>query len=587
MIIIGISSSHDGTLTVFKDGVNIFSIAEERLNRIKVYTGFPFESLRYIIDNKIVEPNEVDAIAVDKMSGFSKNMAWTYGFELTENKMYYDLSNEKRPSDFYLSDEKYKLIKDEKSCKEFVYTKIKELFLDVGIDAPIYFFKHHLNHVASAYYTSGFNNALAITMDGEGEDESATVSICKNGKIEKISSTTIDNSAGYLYGAVTRKCGFKANRHEGKITGLAAYGNYEKHKVCFDNLVKVENGKLKYINPKNKTFTNKVLSKTMRLIGKKYLLGASELIERCGKLSNEDLSASIQHLLEKRLVEIVTYWIKKTGVKNVVLSGGVFANVKFNQYISEIPELEGLYIYPDMGDGGNAFGAAANLYYSTNKYIPEITKTKAIYYGPEFSNKYIKNILKKASDNVEFYLSNNTPLDTAKLLANNKIVGWFQGKMEYGPRALGNRSIIASPVDSTINQWLNDRMKRNEFMPFAPSCLYEHAQELFEIPKEHLKFPAQFMTITFKMKEKWAKLAPAVAHVDQTARPQLVTKEANPKYHALLTEYNKITGLPLCINTSFNVHEEPIVCKPEEGLESLLTGVIDYFVCGDYICKLK
>ena len=159
--------------------------------------------------------------------------------------------------------------------------------------------------------------------------------------------------------------------------------------------------------------------------------------------------------------------------------------------------------------------------------------------------------------------------------------------MEYGPRALGNRSIIASPVDETINKWLNDRMKRTEFMPFAPSCLYDYADMIFDIPKEEMKYPAQFMTITFNMKKEWSDKAPAVSHVDQTARPQLVSKDGNPKYHQLLSEYNKVTGLPLFINTSFNVHEEPIVCTPEEGLHSLLTGVIDYFCVGDYICKLK
>ena len=196
-------------------------------------------------------------------------------------------------------------------------------------------------------------------------------------------------------------------------------------------------------------------------------------------------------------------------------------------------------------------------------------------------------MLKNFTDDVEYCFSDRVEEETAKILADNKIVGWFQGRMEYGPRALGNRSIIASPTDVTINQWLNERMKRNEFMPFAPSCLYEYADELFEIPKESMKFPAQFMTITFKMKNKWSNLAPAVSHVDQTARPQLVSKEANPRYHKLLTAYNKITGLPLFINTSFNVHEEPIVCKPEEGLKSLQKGVIDYFVCGNYIIQKK
>jgi carbamoyltransferase len=422
-------------------------------------------------------------------------------------------------------------------------------------------------------------------MDGEGDLLSATVNICNNGSIKRISETTNKNSAGYLYSEVTRACGFKISRHEGKITGLAAHGDYKKYEDCFEKLVEVKDGKLFYINTVEYNIKNKIQNKLLQIVGSQKYMGAAELIRRCGKLSNEDLAASIQRLLEKKIVEIISYWVNKTGIQDVVLAGGIFANVKFNQYISEIPNIDNLFIFPDMGDGGNAYGAAAYLYFKENEL--NITKTRNVYFGPEFTNEYIENMLIKNNEKVEYVLSKNICKDTAKLLSENKIIGWFQGRMEYGPRALGNRSIIASPVDATINKWLNDRMKRTEFMPFAPSCLYEYADELFDIPKEMMKYPAQFMTITFNMRKEWSDKAPAVSHVDQTARPQLVTKEANPKYYSLLTEYNKLTGLPLFINTSFNVHEEPIVCIPEEGLQSLLTGVIDYFCVGDYICKLK
>lgn len=587
MTVLGISFTHDGTLSVIKDGKRVFSIAEERLNRQKAYIGFPFEALRYIIEKKIVRVDEIKhiAIAQDNFS-LKVNNPFTIAFQLTENKKYYDLQNEKKPDDFFIEDNEWKKIKNEKELRAYIEKKIDLILKDVGIlNASIHFINHHLSHASAAYYASGFNEALSITMDGEGDGLSATVNICKNGQITNISKTDRDNSAGYLYSSVTRMCGFKISRHEGKITGLAAYGDYTKREKCFDNLVRVEDGVLKY-NLKKRNLLDKVFNKLKSIVGLESLSRAQELINRCGKdLSKEDLAASIQHLLEKRIVEIVKYWINKTGIRNIVLSGGVFANVKFNQCIGELEEVENLFIYPNMGDGGNAFGAAMNFYYQNNKYIPQ--KLNNVYFGPEYSNEYILKMLEKVQDKVEFYLSSNTTKETAQLLANNKIVGWFQGRMEYGPRALGNRSIIASATDATINQWLNERMKRNEFMPFAPSCLYEYADELFEISKDSLKYPAQFMTITFKMKDEWAKKVPAVAHVDQTARPQLVTKESNSKYYDLLKEYYNITGLPLFINTSFNVHEEPIVCKPEEGLKLLLNGVIDYFVCGDYICKLK
>ncbi len=585
MTILGISLTHDGTVSIIKNGSHYFSIAEERLNRRKAYIGFPFEGLRYIIDSNIINPSEIDIVAISSCV-FLKNWAFTFAFQLTENKMYYDLQNEKKPSDFFIDDNEYLNIKTDKQCKEYVDRKIKKLLESVGIHCKIEYVDHHLCHAASAYYSSGFSEALSLTMDGEGDLLSATVNTCRNGKIEKISETSYKHSAGYLYSEVTRKCGYKISRHEGKITGLAAYGNYKKHEKCFDTLTSVVDGKLQYNNRVNRGFINRIKNKLLNLIGRNFYMGHQEIINRCGNLSKKDLSASIQNHLEKRIVEIVRFWKDKTGINKIVLSGGIFANVKFNQFISEIEGVEGTYIFPCMGDGGNAFGAAIYTYFKENRFNPEKNKIKNVYLGPSFDNEYVLKMLND-TDKIEFYKSNNVPQETAKLISEGKIIGWFQGRMEYGPRALGNRSVLASPVDRDINKWLNERMKRTEFMPFAPSCLYEKANELFELSEEFLKFPAEFMTITFRMKQEWVTRAPAVAHVDDTARPQLVREESNPKYYKLLQEYYKITGLPLIINTSFNVHEEPIVCKPEEGIQSLLNSVIDVFVCEDYICKLK
>ncbi|MFZ2412561.1 MAG: carbamoyltransferase C-terminal domain-containing protein [Candidatus Methanoperedens sp.] len=584
MLILGISTSHDGTLSIVKDGINIFSIGEERLNRIKSYIGFPFESLRFVLKNGLIKPGEID-LAVVSTSKYHKEVAEAIAFLLTEDKKYYDVQNDKKPDDYYINDSEWKKIKtDAESCK-YAEKKIKILLAENGINAPVIFLDHHLSHAASAYYSSGKKMALAFTMDGEGDFLSATVNICRNGKIELISETDHYNSAGYLYSAVTKKCGFKVSRHEGKITGLAAYGDPTKAEKCFDKQLKIVDGRLEFVKLTIPSLKHRAFRKFAGFFGFDYVYGYDELIERCGNLSNEDLAASVQHLLEKRICEIVTYWIEKTGIRDVVLAGGVFANVKFNQKISELECVDSVYIYPDMGDGGAAYGAAIYKYHEKNNYDPEKMGIKTIYYGPEYSDQGIEIALKK-HPKINYKKSSDVCKETAMLVADNKIVGWFQGRMEYGPRALGNRSILANPTDRDINKWLNDRLKRTEFMPFAPSCLYEYADDVFDIPKESMKFPALFMTITFNMKDEWVKKAPAVAHIDKTARPQLVTKESNPKYHKLLQEYYEITGLPLFINTSFNVHEEPIVCKPEDAIKSLLTGVIDYLVIGDYICKL-
>ena len=587
MGILGINFSHDGTLSFVDDGRHVFSIAEERINRTKAYLGFPFAALRYVLDHGILDPKKVSEVAVS-INHFPVEIAETLSFLLTEDKKYYDIQNDNRPANYYISDTEWKKIKTEKQCKEYVIEKISALLIKNKIKAPIVFHNHHLCHAASAYYSSGYNDAqvLAITMDGEGDGLSATVNQCENGRISVLSETDRSNSAGYLYSAVTKQCGFKVSRHEGKITGLAAYGNPNKTYSFFSKNIKVENGQLKIEGMKNLTLSRRIKNKLLRSIGLNVLTGHRELISRCSKTSNEDLSAGIQNLLEDRIVEIVSYWSQRTGIRNIVLAGGVFANVKFNQRIGELDCVKKLYIFPDMGDGGLAYGAAMLSLSSEHKFVPTKSKLETVYLGPEFSDDKIKNYLRNRPD-LDVALSKNIAKETATLIANKSIVGWFQGRMEYGPRSLGNRSILASPVDASINKWLNDRMNRTEFMPFAPSCLYDAADDLFEIPNENLKHAAEFMTITFKMKKFWLDRVPAIVHIDETARPQLVKEEKNPLFHRLLTEYKKQTGLPLMINTSFNAHEEPIVCHPGEAIKSLEAGMIDVLAIGNFIVKRK
>ena len=357
--------------------------------------------------------------------------------------------------------------------------------------------------------------------------------------------------------------------------------------IFFSKFIVVEDGKLCIKNLKGFSLFDKIKNKLMKLININNLVGVDELINRLKGISNADLSASIQLLLEDRIEEIIKYWVDKTGVKNVVVSGGIFANVKFNQRIGELKEINKFFVFPDMGDGGLAYGAAMLVHRKKNKFISHQSKINNVYLGQKYSQNKIENILIR-NDKLLFNLSKNVAKETAKFISEKKIVGWFQGRMEYGPRALGNRSILANPTDKNINQWLNDRLKRTEFMPFAPSCLYEYADELFEIPKGSLKFPAEFMTITFKMKKKWVKKAPAVAHVDNTARPQLVKKNKNPLFYSVLNEFNKITGLPLLINTSFNVHERKLLFVIHKKLHRALTlKMVDVLIIENFVVRLK
>ena len=580
MTIIGITLTHDGTVSVIRDGIHTFSLAEERINRIKGFLGFPFQGLRYLVHHRIVQPSEVQAVAVSSGT-FKKEWARSFALELEEDKKYYDFQNDKPPKDFYINDTEWTQVTSDEECKRYVEKKIRKQLDAIGIKAPILFYDHHLCHATAAYIAGGKNESLAITLDGEGDLKSCTINVCRNGAIENVASAPTESSIGWLYSQVTQNLGFKISRHEGKITGLAAYGNPAVGWNILKREVVLKNGLLYY--PRSSKLHNILMRIRAKLGLEPFATNFfKSVVYKLTHLSREDMSAAVQYTLEERVAELVNYWVNRTGIPHVVAAGGVFANVKLNQRIAELPSVKSFFVFPNMGDGGNAYGAAL-LAEKEITTLPFRTKRiDNVYLGPEYSNEEVLACLQKHPE-LKHRISTNIAKETAQLVANKKIVGWFQGRMEYGPRALGNRSVVAHPTDASINTWLNQRMKRSEFMPFAPACLYEAGEEVFVIPKESMKFPAEFMTITFKMKEAWVKKAPAVAHVDVTARPQLVRKEVNPRYHSLISEYKKITGLPLLINTSFNVHEEPIVMSPDDAIASLKMDMVDALAIGDYL----
>jgi len=285
------------------------------------------------------------------------------------------------------------------------------------------------------------------------------------------------------------------------------------------------------------------------------------------------------------MVAYVKEAVDNTGLTDIVMAGGVFGNVKLNQRIAQIPKVTSLFIHPDMGDGGTALGAA---FIEWEKELSKRGKSflgkrlNNVYFGPEYTDKNIEDALKKYSLPYEFH--KDIECRIARLISEKKIIGRFNGRLEYGPRALGNRSIIAEPTDKTINDWLNKRLRRTEFMPFAPSVLDRAAPSLY---KDYSKaaYAAEFMTITFDVEPHAQKMAPAVCHIDNTARPQVVTKEQNPSYYKIIEEFEKITGIPIIVNTSFNMHEEPIVCTPEDAIRAFLDGSVDYLALGNYLIK--
>ena len=296
------------------------------------------------------------------------------------------------------------------------------------------------------------------------------------------------------------------------------------------------------------------------------------------KYSKKDIAAATQKRLEDVVLDFIKYNIKKK--TKLALAGGVFANVKLNQKISELNKIEKIFVFPNMGDGGLSVGTAALSFYKKKKYLPR--KIDNMYLGPKFSNKEILNQIKKYK--LKALKIKNPSKFIANEISEGKVVGIFQGRMEFGPRSLGNRSIIVQAKDVSVNDWLNKKLKRTEFMPFAPITLIENKDEYYkDIQKKELCM--KFMTITVDCKKKALAKFPAAVHIDNTARPQLIDKKYNSLLYDLILNYKKITNSGTLINTSFNMHEEPIVCSPKDALRAFKLGNLDYLFIGNYILK--
>ncbi len=301
-----------------------------------------------------------------------------------------------------------------------------------------------------------------------------------------------------------------------------------------------------------------------------------------GDFKIEDLASSMQTLLEDVVVDYCKCWIEKTGISNVALAGGVFANVRLNQKVHELECVENIYIHPGMGDEGLSFGAALNPA-ALHKGAFSETLHDA-YLGPGYKDKEIEDALMQRG--LSYTHHENVEEEIANLLSKGYVVARFNGRMEYGPRALGNRSILYQPNDKSANDWLNKHLHRTEFMPFAPAVAYENASRCFH-NTSGAENAARFMTITFDCTDEMKQLCTGVVHVDGTARPQLVREEDNPSYYKIIREYERLTGIPSIVNTSFNVHDEPIVCSPEDALNGFIDGDLDYLAAGNFIVEGK
>jgi carbamoyltransferase len=568
MNILGITDSITSGAAVVSDGAIVAAVSEERLNRKKMSIGFPTQSISEVVRVAGLHPREIDLVAVA-----TENLFWR-----PQSLPFRDYFRAKKGGlwDLYLSmgANASTLVGNSELARRSYYglksaltrtrhRRIKQVLTEhFGIDAPISFLDHHLCHAASAYFTSGFDDALVITQDGAGDGKCSRVYAVSNGRFEHLHSLDSYDSVGNYYAYVTHLCGFQAHKHEGKITGLAAYGQPAYIDV-FRRYVAHHDGQ---ICNRGRCFDHSAIRKLRRDLGEDF--------------SHADLSASVQVLLEDTVTHYSDYWLRRSGMRNIALAGGVFANVKLNQRIHELDSVDSTFIHPGMGDEGLAVGAALFEANRRASYRPR-SVIKDVYLGAECLEADCRQAIQAARLKI-VCKGNGIERQAAELIASGKIVARCAGRMEYGPRALGNRSILYQATDKSVNKWLNDRLRRTEFMPFAPVVLWEERDRCFH-NVDGAAETARFMTMTFDCKPDLIEQCPAICHVDGTARPQLIREEDNPAYYRILKEYNSITGLPCMVNTSFNMHEEPIVNTPAEAVKSFLQSQLDALILGPYL----
>jgi carbamoyltransferase len=573
MRILGISDGMTGGAALLEGGRITYAVHEERLTRAKMATGFPRESISRTLADTHTRPDEIDAIAIPTVSEFFREQAVAYdGWLLREQAPLKELLLSASSGVTGLVGARPILKRGYYGLKGLLGRARRKAIEEVlrrdwGFSCPIKFIDHHYAHACSAYFTSGLKDATVITLDGAGDNLCSRVYAVKNGVFQGLWTVDSFDSIGNYYAYVTHLCGFRAQKHEGKITGLAAYGE-PKYADILKRFIQYEDG----------TTVNK---------GGVYYWAAVKALENAlpKPFKREDLSSSVQQVLEEIGCAYVRHWVEKTGCGDLALAGGVFANVKFNERIHELDNVTSVFIHPGMGDEGLAVGAAFALGRIRGSRTGEELhplKLDDVYLGPSYSEAETTRALEAhglRSESVP-----NPERRIAELLAEGKVVARFDGRMEYGPRALGNRSILYQPTDPSVNDWLNHRLHRSEFMPFAPVTLQEYADQCYE----HLdgaRYPANFMTITFDCTSWMKKHCPAVVHVDGTARPQIIQEETNPVYYRIVEEYRRITGLPSIINTSFNMHEEPMVCSPSDAIRAFQDGRLDWLSIGNRLVK--
>jgi len=587
--ILGISAFyHDSAAALIIDGKIIAAAQEERFSRKKHDARYPFHAVEYVLKESKLNLNQIDHIVFfEKPFLKFERLLETYMAFAPRGFKSFSLS-----MPIWLREKLFQ--------KKFLFDKLKEHDANFTDIKKINFSEHHYSHAASAFYPSPFKEAVILTLDGVGEWATTTVAVGDKNKLEIIKEIYFPHSLGLLYSAFTYYTGFKVNSGEYKLMGLAPYGKPIFKDLILEKLIDLkEDGSFKI----NMEYFNYATGLTMT--NNKF----SKLFKNPVRDANKDLlkefhmniAASIQAVTEEIVLRLTKNISKDYNIKNLCLAGGVALNCVANGKILKSKVFENIWIQPAAGDAGGSLGAALAYWYHElkmprNNYEDQM---KGSYLGPKLENNFIEEKLKYLKANYKKQNSNEIISTTAKELSKEKTVGWFQGRMEFGPRALGGRSILADPRSEKMQKELNLKIKfRESFRPFAPSILREDVKDWFELDKDS---PYMLLVADIK-KEKQIKMTkndeslfgieklnvkrssiPAITHVDYSARVQTVHEETNPKYHQLIKEFKNLTNCPVLVNTSFNVRGEPIVCSVEDAFNCFMGTNLDILVIEDFI----
>lgn len=559
MLILGVADNHDSGAALLADGHLVAACSQERIDRVKCSGAFPWGAIDAVLDRAGVRAREVDRVVF----GTSFTPSWALRrfparhaqakaergqFDPALNAyILYQVALRRTGLHTLEIEANERLLAERMRARGFARAELGLM-------------DHHEAHANAAYRAQPHERSLLLTVDAMGDGVSCTASVGQVGQINRHWTQSGMAAVNTFYSRITEWLGFRANRHEGKITGLAAYA------TAPPPLLEHLRRQLRFVGP---GFTRENYLRVQRRDDAFY----AELL----RYTREEVAAAAQAVLEEAVTAFVSYWVERTDVRDVAVCGGVFANVKLNQRIAALDCVNSLYVFPHMGDGGLPVGAALGSGGAPPGSLP------TLYLGPEYSPSHIARELNIAQ--LRPTRGEDPEGLAVEVLARGGLLGRFDGAMEFGPRALGNRSVLARPDLPDITAQLNSRLQRSEFMPFAPIVLAEDAPRLFhglhKAPES-----ARHMTVCFDCTDELRRVAPAVVHVDGTARPQVVHDEDNPALARLLRRVKARTGLPVLLNTSFNMHEEPIVCSPFDAQRAFRAARLDglwiggHFVAG-------